>query len=149
MSHAVKISRIVVVEPGEEYVVRDSVHLSGTACSDMILSPTKGFVEKHKVILPRVLVHPQTSKTVPLRLFNPGNKAVTIKEGSLAGLLQPAEALQPPCAPPATDSPVSFPMVPLHLEELYAQSSKNLNDGECLQLKRLLSRCFTDSNKLT
>ncbi|CAI5670379.1 unnamed protein product [Oreochromis niloticus] len=137
-SHAVRIARTVVVEPGQEYMVKGNVHPGAAARGDMMLSPTKGFVEKHKVLIARVLVNAQPSKAVPLHLFNLGNKAVTIKEGSIAGLLQPAEALEPSMVSPAADSLTSPSVVPLHLQELYAQSSTNLNDYEQLQLKRLL-----------
>ncbi|CAI5689901.1 unnamed protein product [Oreochromis niloticus] len=137
-SHAVRIARTVVVEPGQEYMVKSNVHPGAAARGDMMLSPTKGFVEKHKVLIARVLVNAQPSKAVPLWLFNPGNKAVTIKEGSIAGLLQPAEAVEPSMVSPAADSLTSPPVIPLHLQELYAQSSTDLNDYEQLQLKRLL-----------
>ncbi|XP_026022288.1 uncharacterized protein LOC113021785 [Astatotilapia calliptera] len=137
-SHAVRIARTVVVEPGQEYMVKGNVHPGAAARGDMMLSPTKGFVEKHKVLIARVLVNAQPSKAVPLRLFNLGNKAVTIKAGSIAGLLQPAEAVEPSMVSPAADSLTSPPVVPLHLQELYAQSSTDLNDYEQLQLKRLL-----------
>ena len=50
----------------------------------MVLSPTKGFVEKHKVLVARIHVEAQPLKTVPLRIFNPGNSAVTIKNGAVA-----------------------------------------------------------------
>ncbi|CAI5671880.1 unnamed protein product [Oreochromis niloticus] len=137
-SHAMRIARTVVLEPGQEYMVKGNVQNGAAAQSDMMLSPTKGFVEKHKVLIARVLVNAQPSKAVPLRLFNPGNKAVTIKEGSIAGRLQPAEAVEPSMVSPAEDSLTSPPVVPLHLQELYAQSSTDLNDYEQLQLKHLL-----------
>lgn len=111
-----------------QYMVKGNVHPGAAARGDMMLSPTKGFVEKHKVLIARVLVNAQPSKAVPLRLFNLGNKAVTIKAGSIAGLLQPAEAVEPSMDSPAADSLTSPPVVPLHLQELYAQSSTDLND---------------------
>ncbi|MEQ2204331.1 hypothetical protein XENOCAPTIV_011529 [Xenoophorus captivus] len=89
-SHAVRMARTVVVDPGEEYFVKGRVHLGTVAHGDMMLSSTKGFVEKHKVLIARVLFGAQPSKAVPLCLFNPGNEAVTIEERSMVGLMQPA-----------------------------------------------------------
>lgn len=137
-SHAVRVARTVVVEPGQEYLVKGTVRCTEGAQGDMMLSPTKGFVEKHKVLIARVLVNTHSTNVVPLRLFNPGNKAVTIKEGAMAGLLQPAEALPPPSVPTLADFPASSPAVPEHLQELYAQSSADLNDNEKLELSDLL-----------
>ena len=137
-SHAVRVARTVVVEPGQEYLIKGTVHHTGAAQGDMMLSPTKGFVEKHKVLVARAFVNGQPSSVVPLRLFNLGNKAVTIKEGAIAGLLQPAEALLPPSMPTAADFPASSPAVPEHLLELYSQSSTDLNDFEKLELSKLL-----------
>lgn len=130
-SHPVRVARTV-------YIVKGTVHCTKGAQGDMILSPTKGFVEQHKVLIARVLVNTQPTNVVPLRLFNPGNKAVTIKEGAIAGLLQPAEALPPPSVPTGADFPASSPAVPEHLQELYAQSSTDLNDNEKLELSKLL-----------
>ncbi|MEQ2197012.1 hypothetical protein XENOCAPTIV_020897, partial [Xenoophorus captivus] len=44
-SHAVRMARTVVVDPGQEYLVKGHVHLGAVAHGDMMLSPTKGFVE--------------------------------------------------------------------------------------------------------
>lgn len=137
-SHAVRVARTVVVEAGQEYLVKGNVHFCRDAQGDMMLSPTKGFVEKHKVLIARALVNAQPTNIVPLRLFNPGNKAVTIKEGAIAGLLQPAEALPSSSVSTAADFPASPPAVPEHLQELYAQSSTDFNDNEKLELSNLL-----------
>lgn len=137
-SHAVRIARTIVVEAGQEYLVKGNAHFCGEAQGDMMLSPTKGFVEKHKILVARALVNAQPNNIIPLRLFNPGNKAVTIKEGAIAGLLQPAEALSWSGVPGAADFPTSPPAVPEHLQELYAQSSTDFNDKEKLELSNLL-----------
>ncbi|KAG1927529.1 interleukin-1 receptor accessory protein-like 1-A [Pimephales promelas] len=137
-SHAVRVARTVVVEAGQEYLAKGNVYFCREAQGDMMLSPTKGFVEKHRVLIARALVNAQATNIIPLRFFNPGNKAVTIKEGAIAGLLQPAEALSPSSVPIAADFPVSPPAVPEHLQELYAQSSTGLNGRERLELSNLL-----------
>ncbi|KAG1957273.1 thy-1 membrane glycoprotein [Pimephales promelas] len=137
-SHAVRVARTVVVEAGQEYLAKGNVYFCRESQGDMMLSPTKGFVEKHRVLIARALVNAQATNIIPLRLFNPGNKAVTIKEGAIAGLLQPAEALSPSSVPIAADFPVSLPAVPEHLQELYAQSSTGLNGRERLELSKLL-----------
>lgn len=101
-SRAVRVSRTVVVEPGREYTVPGYTRLKGQAKGEVMLSPTKGFVEKHRLLVARALVETQHSGTVPLRIFNPGNAPVTIKEGVIAAVLQPVEAVQPAAT---TDQP--------------------------------------------
>lgn len=133
-----RVARTIVVEPGQEYLVKGTVHCGKAAQGDMMLSPTIGFVEKHKVLIARALVNAQLTNVVPQLLFNPGNKTVTIKKGAIAGLLQPAEALPPLSVPTVVDFSVSSAAVPEHLQELYAQSSIELNDNEKLELSNLL-----------
>uniref|UniRef100_A0AAV2MLW5 Peptidase A2 domain-containing protein n=1 Tax=Knipowitschia caucasica TaxID=637954 RepID=A0AAV2MLW5_KNICA len=55
-SHAVRIARTLVMEPGQEYLVKGTVHLDEAIQGDMMLSPTKGFVEKHKVLIARSML---------------------------------------------------------------------------------------------
>ncbi|XP_036001790.1 uncharacterized protein LOC118565513 [Fundulus heteroclitus] len=138
-THAVRVARTVVLEAGQEYLVRGNVQYREPVKGEVVLNPTKGFVEKHKVLVARILVEAQPLKPVPLRLFNPGNTAVTIKEGAIAGFLQPAKALAPTktiIQPEQTSS--SSCTVPQHLQELYTQSSIELNREQQLQLAQLL-----------
>ncbi|AWP17068.1 Hypothetical protein SMAX5B_004623 [Scophthalmus maximus] len=102
-----------------------------------MLSPTEGFIEK---LVARVLVEAQPFKAVSLHIFNPGNTALTTKEGVIAGFLQPAKALQPTesSAQPELNSS-SSPTVPQHLKELHAQSSTLLSVEGQPQLVRLVS----------
>lgn len=90
-SHAVRVARTVMVEPGHEYLIRGTVHGNQAVWGHMMLSPTKGFVEKHTTLIAQVLVNAQPTTVVPLRLFHPSNRAVTIKEGAAVGLLQSAK----------------------------------------------------------
>ena len=136
-----RVARTVVLEAGQEFVVRGNIHLKDPVEGGLMLSPTKGFVEKHRLLVARVLVEVQPHMTMPLRIFNPGNSAVTIKKGAIVGLLQPVEVLQPTNAvahnqPEQTVS--SRPPVPQHLQELYAQSSTELNQEEQRRLAQLL-----------
>ncbi len=50
-THAVKIARTVILEAGQEYLVKGSTHLRGPVKGDVMLSPTKGFVERQGVIV--------------------------------------------------------------------------------------------------
>ncbi len=75
---AVRVARTVVLEVGEEYVVPGSTHFGEPVKGEVLLSPTKGFVEKHKVLVARAVVGAQPLKVVPFRIFNPGNMAMTI-----------------------------------------------------------------------
>ncbi|KAJ3582113.1 hypothetical protein NHX12_015871 [Muraenolepis orangiensis] len=55
---AVRVSRTVVVEPGREFLVPGCTRFKGQFKGEVMLSPTKGFVEKH-----RLLVRPNTCKS--------------------------------------------------------------------------------------
>lgn len=107
-----------------------------------MLSPTKGFVEKHTTLIAQVLVNAQPTIVVPLRLFHPSNRAVIIKEGAAVGLLQSAKVLPPPSAPAKLVLPNSSPAVPEHLQELNVQSSKDLDDNERLSLELANLSCL-------
>lgn len=58
-SHAVRVARTVMVEPGHEYLIRGTVHGNQAVSGNMMLSPTKGFVEKHTMLIARVLLRCQ------------------------------------------------------------------------------------------
>ncbi|KAL7406654.1 hypothetical protein ABVT39_024094 [Epinephelus coioides] len=139
-THAVRVARTVVLEAGQEYVVRGHAHLREPVKGEVMLSPTKGFVEKHRVLVARVLVETQPLKAIPLRIFNPGNTPVTVKEGAIAGFLQPVESLQPAATTVRSEQP-ELSTVPQHLQEVYAQSLAELNKEEQLQLAQLLCAC--------
>lgn len=57
----VRVARTVVVEAGLEYVVRSNTRLKDYLPGEVMMSPTKGFVEKYKVLVARVLVKVQPS----------------------------------------------------------------------------------------
>ena len=64
----VRVARTVVVEAGLEYVVRGNTCLKDHLTGQVMLSPTKGFVEKYKVLVACVLVEAQPSKCAPSHL---------------------------------------------------------------------------------
>ena len=70
-TRVVRVARTVVVEAGLEYVVRGNTCLKDHLTGELMLSPTKGFIEKHKLLDACVLVEGQPSKGVPLCIFNP------------------------------------------------------------------------------
>lgn len=109
-----------------------------------MLSPTKGFVEKHRLLVARVQVAAQPFNAAPLHIFNPATTAITIKKGAIMGFLQPAKALQPSITAQPEQSSTSSFTVPQHLQELYVQSSAELSSEEQLQLPQLLCTvvCF-------
>ncbi|KAJ7998405.1 hypothetical protein DPEC_G00204600 [Dallia pectoralis] len=51
--HIVRVARTTVLESGWEYVVPGTAHLRHVTEGDLMLSPTKGFVEKHHVLVAR------------------------------------------------------------------------------------------------
>lgn len=135
--HTVREARTVVLEAGQEYVVKGHAHIKGAVIGEVMLSLTKNFVERHGVLVANVLVEPKPYKTVPLRIFNPGGKMVTVREGAIAGFLQPVKTM--PAISTTTEPEQSGHFtVPQHLQELYHQCSTELIEDEQLQLAQLL-----------
>jgi len=99
-AHAVRVAWTVVLEAGQEYFVRGHTQFREPVKGEMMLSPTEGFVKKHRLLVARVLVEAQPFKTVPIRILNSGNAAVTAKRETIGGLLHPAKALQPAACSP-------------------------------------------------
>ncbi|XP_063050302.1 uncharacterized protein LOC134445147 [Engraulis encrasicolus] len=139
---AVRVSRTVVVEAGVEYVIRGKIPVKRRVEGEVMLTPTRGFVGRHKVLVARVLLQAQHAKGVPLRVFNPGNAPVTIRKGAIAGILQPAHAL-PPSATTAMAELPEHGDIPLHLRELYNQSAAELDQEQQPQLAQLLCKYST------
>nr|XP_061825306.1 uncharacterized protein LOC133612154 [Nerophis lumbriciformis] len=140
-AHAVRVARTVVLEAGQEYVVQGNIHHKDPIKGELMLSPTKGFVEKHRLLVARVLVDVHPHKTMPLRIFNPGSSAVTVRKGAMVGFLQPAKVLQSANAVDYQQpghAAHNTPSVPQHLQDLYAESTTELNKEEQLQLAQLL-----------
>ena len=114
-----------------------------------MLSPTKGFIEKHHVLVAHLVVQAQRSTNVPIRVFNPGALPVTLKRGVVAGILQPATVLgklepQPPLAPPASEPINSVSAsLPSHLQVLYNESCASLPKGDHERVACLL-RSYSD-----
>ncbi|KAL1254816.1 hypothetical protein QQF64_012877 [Cirrhinus molitorella] len=135
--HVVRIARTAVLEAGREYIVPGNAHFREEVQGNVMLSPTKGFTEKHQVMVARIVIGAQPSNRVPVRLFNPGTVAVKVKKGVIAGILQPADVVQTSTAePPPTDS--CSTAVPSHLQQLYAASTRDLREAEQVELAELL-----------
>ena len=139
----VKVARRTVLEPGREYIVPGTTRLHSATARELMLSPTKTFVKRHHVLVAHVVVQARQFG-IPIRVFNPGAKPVTLRKGVVAGILQPAEVLgeaEPhPSKVTATPehvhpAPVS---IPSHLQVLYADSCTNLPEEDCRRLAQLL-----------
>lgn len=139
-THIVRIARTTVLESGYEYIVPGNAYFREPIGGDVLLSPTKGFIEKHRVLMARVVVDTPSNNHVPIRLYNPGATPVRVKKGTIAGVLQTADVIQPFCEctePSHTSSQSSN--VPVHLQRLYTESCTELRAGECHGLAKLLS----------
>ncbi|XP_076748173.1 uncharacterized protein LOC143421991 [Maylandia zebra] len=140
----VRVARTTVLEPGCEYVVPGFSSSHCAAHRDMMLSPTKGFVEKHQVLVAHAVVQPSKPSSIPIRVFNPGAAAVTLKRGAVAGVLQPVQVLEgsgghPPRVLAALELNGTPPAsVPSHLQALYAESSPGLTHVARYDLAGLL-----------
>ncbi|CAK6980306.1 uncharacterized protein LOC117496511 [Scomber scombrus] len=108
-----------------------------------MLSPAKSFVKRHHVLVAHVVVHARQFG-IPIRVFNPGAKPVTLRKGAVAGILQPAEVLgeTEPHPSKVTAAPdhvhPAHVSVPYHLQVLYADSCTNLPEEDSWRLAQLL-----------
>lgn len=142
--HLVRVAGTIVLESGCEYVVPGTARFHRTAERVMMLSPTKGFIEKHCVLVARAVVQPGQTQRVPIRVYNPGTLPVTLKGGTPAAILRPAEVLggkqlQSQWAPGETNPNNCVPVsVPSHLQALYTESGANLSEEERGRLAHLL-----------
>uniref|UniRef100_A0AAV2K6V2 Integrase p58-like C-terminal domain-containing protein n=1 Tax=Knipowitschia caucasica TaxID=637954 RepID=A0AAV2K6V2_KNICA len=141
-AHVVRIARTTVLEPGREYVVPGSASLRSQTGGDLMLSPTKAFIEKHCVLVAHAVVQPLKSAGIPIRVFNPGSTPVTLKRGTVAGVLQPAEVVatleSAPTLPPSKPGPINSVSVPSHLQVMYGESCSILSEGDGNKLAHLL-----------
>ncbi|KAL0202037.1 hypothetical protein M9458_000055, partial [Cirrhinus mrigala] len=137
--HMVRIARTAVLEAGREYIVPGNAHFREEVQGNMLLSPTKGFMEKHQVMVARIIIGAQPSHRVPVRLYNPGTVAVKVRKEVIAGILQPADVVQASTAelPPADSCPT---VVLSHLQPL--QNSVSLRS--CFVLTDVFSTGPTD-----
>ena len=141
----VRVARRTILEPGREYVVPGTARVRPTPGGDLMLSPIKSFVARHRVLVARVVVHAaRRSLNIPIRVFNPGAIPVTLKKGAVAGVLQPAEVLEVVEPRPLKASAVPEPInlvsasIPPHLQVLYAESCESLSEGDRCRLANLL-----------
>jgi len=140
----VKVAHTTVLESGCEYVVPGTTHLRHTTEGVLMLSPTKGFIEKHHVLVARIIVQAQRSTNVPIRVFNLGASPVTLKRGAVAGILQPAAVVGKVESQPPSASLASKPInsvcasLPSHLQVLYDESCASLPKSDQVKLASLL-----------
>ncbi|KAK3552131.1 hypothetical protein QTP86_001505 [Hemibagrus guttatus] len=137
-AHIVRIARTAILEAEREYIVPGNAHFREQVQGNVLLSPTKGFMEKHRLMVVHIVVDAHSSNQIPIRLYNPGSIAVKVKRGVIAGVLQPADVVRAtnPEILPADPLPA---VVPSHLESLYAESTMELEETERRKLAELLS----------
>ncbi|XP_028299789.1 uncharacterized protein LOC114461699 [Gouania willdenowi] len=92
-THLVRVARTTVLEAGCEYVVPGISRLRSAAGGTLMLSPVKGFIERHQVLVARAVLQARQAASIPIRVFNPGAIPVTLKRGAVAGVLQQAQVL--------------------------------------------------------
>ncbi|KAM8865066.1 uncharacterized protein ACB058_006440 isoform 2-T2 [Synchiropus picturatus] len=153
-TRVVRVARSITLEPGCEYVLRGyTPRLKRTYEQTLLLSPTKSFVEKHHVLVAPTVLKGQRPTTIPVRVFNICSIPVTVKKGTVAGVLQAAEVVEESALVPSevttptiTDS-LSSP-VPDHLKELYVESCAGLppvNHGALAELLSSFANVFSAS----
>ncbi|KAL6474176.1 hypothetical protein MHYP_G00177370 [Metynnis hypsauchen] len=138
--HVFRVAHTITIESGCEYIVPGNAHFRGPEKGEIVFSPTKGFMEKHRVLVARIVVKAQPMNRIPIRIYNPGATAVTVKKGTVAGVLQTAEVIQTdsniPSKVQSTD--FSMPAVPDHLKALYTESASMLSADMRLRFTQLL-----------
>ncbi|CAJ1078396.1 unnamed protein product [Xyrichtys novacula] len=136
--HLVKVARRTVLEPGFEYIVPGTTHFYPIAAGELMLSPAKSIVKRHHVLVARAVVQARQAAGIPIRVFNPGATPITLKRGTVAGVLQPANVVEEagPCPSKVTAAPDH---VPNHLQTLYAESCANLPEEDHWRLAKLLT----------
>lgn len=63
--HVIRIARTAILESGWEYIVPGNAHFRERVRGDVMLSPTKGLIEKHCLLVARVVVDEQTNNQIP------------------------------------------------------------------------------------
>ncbi|KAL7857234.1 hypothetical protein SRHO_G00161330 [Serrasalmus rhombeus] len=140
--HVVRVARTTVLDSGCEYILPGYAHFREHIQGEVMLNPTRGFVEKHGLLVARVVVDAKPNEHVPIRLFNPGTTPVKVNKGAIAGFLQAADVVQlPPSVPPAEPFQTcpNFPVIPPHLQPLYRDSASVLAANDRRDLAQLLS----------
>lgn len=66
--HVVRIARTAVLEAGREYIIPGNADFREQVQGNVLLSSTKGFMEKHQVRVARIIIGAQPSNQVPVRL---------------------------------------------------------------------------------
>ena len=121
-----------------------------------IIKPAVSMTKGKPIMAAPVIVN-AGADVVPLRLLNLSNDNVTVYKGTSAGTFQVVDAIGPSlelmpedqgdgeqinrvASTDCTDSSGPDLDVPIHLQSLYEEASKHLNDGESGQLLQLLTR---------
>ncbi|KAL7883473.1 hypothetical protein SRHO_G00011310 [Serrasalmus rhombeus] len=141
-THIVRVARTATLESGCEYIVPGNAHFRGPEKGEVVLSPTKGFMEKHRVLVARVVVNAQSANHIPIRIYNPGASPVIIKKGAVAGVLQTAEVVQvqPTATTASRPGGSHMAVVPDHLQDLYAEGASVLSPEDKAKLAQLLQK---------
>jgi dUTPase len=142
LNATIRVGQTVTIDSGQEYIVPGKVYYrSGRNRRAMVLG-NSSFMSKNEVLVARVLVDPQViHRQVPLRLFNVGNKAVTLQEGSLIAQLHSVTQVLDDISSTnniKTESEQGV-NVPEHLKDLFERSKSELNSEQENKLAELLN----------
>lgn len=76
----VHVVRTDVLEAGREYIIPGNTHFRKQVQGNMLLSLTKGLMEKHQVMVAQIIINALPSNRVPVRLHNTGTVAVKVRK---------------------------------------------------------------------
>jgi hypothetical protein len=132
----VVIGRTITVPAGGEamaqgYCVGNPVAFTG------IIEPHPRFLKKHCMLLASAVV--RAGHGVPVRIFNVGDKPVTIYKDTMAATCRAVEVMRPDEARMTKQDETScVGGLPEHLEQLYSKGCQNLDEVNQRKLKELL-----------
>ena len=134
------IAKDVVVPPNSELVVPGKIIDSIVNIENGIIEAMPKFANKSGLLMAHTLVQPKKG-VVPLRLMNISDKECQVHKNTVSATLQTAEVVQQSVSDMKTKTVNSLSAtdeIPPHLQELFENSSKHLNENEKHNFKTLL-----------
>lgn len=132
------VKETIEVQPGQETLAQGEIancvdEMTGTA----IIEPVAGGGElaRHGLVLARSLVTAEAD-VLPLRLFNPGNNKITLRQGTMVGMISPAEVHE---SGERTENSGNDE-VPSYLQDLLQRSLSNIDP----KYHQAIKQCLVD-----
>ena len=139
----VRLLHTITLDPKQEYLTSGTIKLRGRPCTEAAVLPSVRLTSRYCVLVGRTLVSTNLNNNrVAVRLFNPGDKSITIPKGSIVGRLERVDILE---NNEKSDSSkinrviVRDHTVPEHLADLFDRSALDLSSEQLGSLAQLLN----------